>query len=375
MMIIDRQAPALEPEQGRVRQWLADQRVFISSAIGDTGPERRQVAAAVAATGATPVWFEDFGGIDADAEEAYLTEVDFSSVYVGILAEAYGRMLASGFSATEAEYLRARQGGKRISVWVRDDAPEREGHLRRFIDDVRVFHTTGRYREAEDLAERVAEALRRLASVELSPWIKIDQLVFRADEIVEGGGSATITARVSTEIQRELDRLEERRSQVQVVYQDRVVRGQLARIMRHTTAAGPARTVIELERVQPPGRDQMRMGTAGYSADDIVEAGVRNLLLGEALPPQLQQMGFVTNAGIDQAALQEALGLPEAFAAPITRLIIVEGLIGSGKADVVTRFALGPRIAGRRRVELAWREPSIYVNVTPGERAVEGFSP
>jgi hypothetical protein len=374
MVIIDQQAPALEPDPSRVRQWLAGQRVFISSAMGDTAPERRQVAGAVGAAGATPVWFEDFGGIDADAEEAYLTEVDFSSIYLGILGEAYGRMLASGFSATETEYLRARESGKRISVWVRDNAPRRDGHLRRFIEDVRVFHTTGRYETPEDLAERVSETLRRLASIELSPWIKVDQLVFRADEIEEGGGRAIITARVAVDVQRELDRLEERRTQVQVAYQDRVIRGQISQITRQTTAVGPARTTIQLDRVQPPGRDQMRAGTSGYSADDLVEAGLRSMLFGEQLPPKLQQMGFLAEAGIDQAALQQTLGLPEAFAASITRLIIMEGLVGSGKADAVTRFTLGPRIAGRRKLELAWREPAIYVNVVPGERAIAGFT-
>src|SRR5205814_280434 len=95
------------------REWLAEQRVFISSAMGDTSAERRAVAETVEEMGGRAVWFEEFGR-DADAEEAYLTEVDASTIYVGILNERYGRPNPpDGDSATEMEYRRAREGGKR----------------------------------------------------------------------------------------------------------------------------------------------------------------------------------------------------------------------------------------------------------------------
>jgi hypothetical protein len=90
-----------------MRDWLGAQRVFISSAMADTANERRAVAAAIEDEGARAVWFEEFGR-DADAEEAYLTEVDSSTTYVAILNQIYGRQnAATGYSATEAEYHRA----------------------------------------------------------------------------------------------------------------------------------------------------------------------------------------------------------------------------------------------------------------------------
>lgn len=126
-MVIDATAAARRADPERAREWLAEQRVFISSAMGDTAAERRAVAAAVEEEGARAAWFEEFGR-DADAQEAYLSEVDASSVYVGILNEQYGRLNPpEGFSATEAEYLRAREGGKRVQVFVAADAPGREG--------------------------------------------------------------------------------------------------------------------------------------------------------------------------------------------------------------------------------------------------------
>jgi hypothetical protein len=133
-VIIDTTAGARRADPDRLREWLAAQRVFLSSAMGDTAPERRAVAEAVEAEGAR---FEEFGR-DADAEEAYLTEVDSSTVCLGILNEQYGRLNPpDGFSATEAEYLRAPEVGKRVHVLVAADAPDREGHMSRFIDRVR----------------------------------------------------------------------------------------------------------------------------------------------------------------------------------------------------------------------------------------------
>jgi hypothetical protein len=88
-VIIDPTAAARRPDPERAREWLAEQRVFISSAMGDTAAERRAVAAAVEAEGASPIWFEELGR-DADPEEAHLAGVDGSTIYIGILNEQYG---------------------------------------------------------------------------------------------------------------------------------------------------------------------------------------------------------------------------------------------------------------------------------------------
>jgi len=124
-VIIDPTAAATRPDAQRAREWLAEQRVFISSPMGDTAGERQAVATAVEAEGARPVWFEELGR-DADPEEAYLAGVDTSSIYVGVVNEQYGRLLPTSFSATETEYERARESGKRVAVYTADDAPGRK---------------------------------------------------------------------------------------------------------------------------------------------------------------------------------------------------------------------------------------------------------
>ena len=45
-------------------------------------------------------------------------------------------MLATGFSPTETEYMRARERGLRVAVYIAAEAPDREGLLCRFIDRV-----------------------------------------------------------------------------------------------------------------------------------------------------------------------------------------------------------------------------------------------
>ena len=199
-VIIDSTAAARPADPARLQEWLAAQRVFISSAMADTAAERRRVAGTVEEEGARAVCFEEFGR-DADAEEAYLTEVDSATVYLGILNEQYGRLNPpDGFSATEAEYMRARAGGKRVQVLVAADAPGREGHLSRFIERVRFYTTTENYSDVDDLARRVKRRLGELGAEALSPWVKFGDFVFRAEQVDEDAQTATIRARVSDEI-------------------------------------------------------------------------------------------------------------------------------------------------------------------------------
>lgn len=60
--------------------------------------------------------FEEFGGRDADPEEAYLAEVEGSDIYVGILGKRFGKPLKSRFSPTHAEYRHAEQHALRMAV-------------------------------------------------------------------------------------------------------------------------------------------------------------------------------------------------------------------------------------------------------------------
>jgi len=373
-VIIDPTAAARRPDPERAREWLAERRVFISSAMGDTAAERQAVAAAVEAEGASPVWFEELGR-DAEPEEAYLAGVDMANIYVGVLKEQYGRLLSTGFSATETEYLRARERGKRVTVYTAADAPGREGHLIRFIERVRTFVTTESYRDIADLDRRVRRRLHELSAEALSPWVKLGDYVFRADLIADHGETVTITARLSEEIAHAFEAMRDQRwgrPRLKLTYGTRVVEGEVGTVRRTVRAGGADQIEIELVRVQPPQVEVMRAGTSGLSADELVEAGMRALFLGEPLPPSVGMLDFMTDTGIDGNELQQAFAQPNEVADAIARLVVTEGLVGSGRAARIASFTLGPRVGGARRMEIEWVEPRAHTNVEPRRRRLEG---
>lgn len=375
VLTIDLTAAARRADPERVRDWLGAQRVFISSAMEDTAEERRAVAAAIEEEGARAVWFEEFGR-DADAEEAYLSEVDSSTIYLAILKQIYGRQNhATGYSATEAEYHRARAGGKRVAIFVAEDGRAREGHLTRLINDrLRVFLTTESYADTADLVRRVRRRLHNLAAEGLSPWIKLGDMVFRADEIVEDATTAAITFQANEDIAYRIEALRDRqygRRQLRLTYETRVVDGELTDVRRTVRAGGRSEMQVTLSRLQLPGINQMRAGTSGLSADDLTELALKRQLLGEPLPDQLAMMGLA-QTGIEDGDLRQCFELPNEVAEGITRLVFADGLVGSGRASRITRCQLGPRAQGSRRLLLEWEDPNVYRDQAPNRRAING---
>jgi len=374
VMIVDTSAPASRPSPERLREWLANQRVFISSAMADTALERREVARTVEDEGATPLWFEEFGR-DSDPERAYLEEVDRCTVYMAICNELYGRLLADGFSATEAEFERARDGGTRLAAYTAGIAPGREGHLTRFIDRIRSRAVTETYSDTEDLSRRVRRRLHELAGEALSPWVKVGSLVFRADEIEDAGDTITVRTRASDDIAHRLEALREGAAfggGLRIVYTDRVREANLTTARRTVRAVGSSETMLSFEGVRAAVGNVMRAGTGRWAPDDLVELGLRRLFLGESLPDTVESLGFMTEPGVDGDDLAQAFALSNEIAPAIARLVVTEGLVGGGRAERLTRFELGPRAVDTRRVLVEWRPPQAQTNVESPVRNLEG---
>jgi Domain of unknown function (DUF4062) len=372
---VDLTAAARRVDPDAARAWLAEQRVFISSAMTDTREERQSVAATAEAEGTQPVWFEELGR-DANAEEAYIVGVDSSTIYVGVLNEVYGTMLQSGFSPTEAEYMRARDGGKRTVVYVAEDASEREGHLRRFIERVRVFLTTEDYKDADDLARRLRRRLHELAAEALSPWVKLGDLVFRADLIQERDDTILLHARVNEDISFAIEQLRGQqwgRARVRFTYAAGVADGEVSSIQRTTRAGGTSTLEITLERATRPQASSMRASFSGIAPDDLVEAGLRHQLFGDLLPQAISSgFGFTADTGIDADDLRAAFALPNETVEPITRLVLTEGLVGGGHSLRVSRVFVGPRVADARRLSLEWLGGGSGSHAAPTRQVIEG---
>ncbi len=178
-----------------MREWAREKRAFISSVMAELAEERQAVAAGVRGVGLRAVLFEEFGGRDADPEEAYLAEVEGSDIYIGILGRRYGKPLKSRFSATHAEYLHAEKHALRMAVWT-SSAADREGHEQAFLDEVRTFHVVPAFRTVDDLQRQVEDRMRAIAAEDLAPWCKLGNIVFRAMEVEDRGAVINVTARV-----------------------------------------------------------------------------------------------------------------------------------------------------------------------------------
>lgn len=377
-LLVDTASASRRLDPDTFARWAATRTVFLSSEMRALGALRRDVASALRAAGFSVVVFEDLGGRDEDAEQAYLDGVARSDIYVGVIADRYGTMLASGRSPTHEEYLEARRRGKRISFWLQRDASQRQGHAADFAQEVQAFHTTGQFVDAQDLATRLLQRLAEIAADDEAPWIKIADVCMRASSIRDEGSTIVVSAEVRD--QEVVYALEQMRP-------DQFNRGQ-GRPIATGRSAGEARVTgvvigtqassvheIELtaEVTWADGRGgSMEASFNGLSPDDQTEIGLRTGLLGEPLPGQLaSSFGFMIDSSDPLAGL-EAVSLPPAAEEAVGRLLIVERLLGGNRASRVTHFALGPAHLGQRRVELEWVEPQRYVNHEPGTRRIEG---
>lgn len=367
---------ALALTEAEIREWAADQRVFISSVMAGMEKERTAVASAIEALGAVPVLFERFGGRDDDPEAAYLTEVAGADIYVGLLGERYGKPLPSGYSATHAEYRDAMRRGLRVSVWVWDGPLS--GPQRDFLDEVRVFRTTGSYLAPNDLADGVSARLRVLAAEALSPWVKVGNAIFRGRRVVYDGTRLVIEARVRDDgVIAALEALRPGSAwrgphEVNVTWSGRNEWIRVAGVETET-AAGRGRALrIEGQRVDRPSMARpglVDVALGGRSPEDMTELAVRIALFGEENP--LGVMSFMAAMKNPFDAV-DALGLSEDAVTPVAHLLLTESLVGAGRAERLTALQVGPSVVGSRRVAVAWLPRRRFTNVVPDERRVEG---
>ncbi len=375
-VLIDLASAAERPSEEALRSWAADQRAFISSVMAGLEEERRAAAGAIEAIGAEPVWFENFGGRDDDPEQAYLSEVRSSDIYVGILGPRYGRLLRSRRSATNEEYREAENAGMRVSVWTsRDEA--READQQTFVNEVQQFHTTGRFGSPQELADGVRRAITRIAAEEMSPWCKLGHVIFRAREVRDSGDRISVEAIVKD---REVAKaLEGMRGDLVGGFIGGLTYGDHSSVVRiksvETTARASRAESILLTAVHQPDRrgvlDYTSYSSGGrrFSPEDLTEIALRTSLFGEQNP--LGYGEFMSSMD-DPLALIRHLALPEEVLKAVTRLLLTEALVGEGRASRIVHCRLGPDIGGSRRLDLAW-QPTARLREAPPVRRIEGL--
>lgn len=373
-ILVDRASAAAVPTEADVRTFLAGERVFISSVMATLSDERRSVADTISGLGAEPVWFEAFGGQDADPESAYLAEVRSSSIYVGILGEKYGKLLPSRFSATHEEYREAEHSSLRISVWTVADE-NWDGHQQRFVQEVRTFHVTGSYTDSDNLAQSVAQRLMKIAAEELSPWVKLGHLIFRASEIIVSGTNLSITAHVRDG--QVADALEALRpgswggQEMEFTDPSRSIRVRIRDVQSTARSAGSRELQISADIVD--GASGLGLGLdfsvqsqgRTFTPNDLTELALREHLFGEINPAD---PGYGSLS--DPLALFPA-GIAEDAIRPLLRLFLAEALIGGGRASRLVAVRLGVPVAGSRRILIEWEGSTRYSN-PPERRSIDG---
>lgn len=374
-LVVDRASSAVRLSDQQVAEWAGDKRVFISSVMEGLREERRAVADAVRELGGEPVWFEEFGGRDQDPEQAYLSEVDSSHVYVAILGSRYGRQdRDTGFSATHAEYLRAVERGLRVSVWVLD-VDDMEGHQRTFLEEVRTYFTTETVDGPDRLAARVTDRLRSIAAEDVAPWCKIGNVILRASTISDDGNTITVEADVRDgDVAHALQRLRPDtlggQRPVSVVFAETATTARVEAVQNTVTAGSSQRFTVTLSREQQLGsRTFQEVTYNGHSPDDLTDIGLREVLLDE--PSPIEHGRSFTDVG-DPVGPMRQVGVSEESLRPMLRLMLTEALVGSGRAARIVQLLVGPPAAGgRRRLLLEWEPPPRY-GQTSERRQVEG---
>lgn len=374
-LLIDRAAAAELPSPDGVREWAREKRAFISSVMTELAAERQAAAAGVRAVGLRAIMFEEFGGRDADPEEAYLAEVEGSDIYIGILGARYGKPLKSRFSATHAEYLHAEKHALRMAVW-KSEAPDREGHEQSFLDEVRTFYVAPEFRTVTDLQRQVEDRLRAIAAEDLAPWCKLGNIVFRAMEVEDHGASIHVTARVKDDVVARA--LEEARGDrfnrgttAQFTWSGRSKYVKVAGVQATTTSARSKMFRLDLEIQEPPQDHFLEMSIGGKTPADLTESALRTALFRERNPLADQHMEFAAEIDDPFGSLREN-PVSEEIIRPISELLVTDILVGTGRARSIRRFRLGVPIRGRRRLTLAWETPSRYSNEAATVRSISG---
>ena len=348
--------------------------------MSELGELRERLAAALRDLGFQVIYFEDLGGRDEDAETAYLDGVARSSIYLGVIADRYGQMLESGRSPTHEEYRAARTEGKRISIWVAADGSNRQGNARDFVQELQTFHTTGNFRKIDDLIPRVTERLAEIAADDEAPWVKVGDAVFRASVIRDEGTRIEIEAAVrDSDISRYLASLRpdtwNRGTEVRITTRTATGKARIEGVTTEVRTSSRQLVTVHAAIEWADGRpDAMAAGTSGYSADDLVELGLRRALLKEPVPAELEMMSFLVPDGHPLDELDEAGVTPSAYG-PIARLLMIEYTLGRGLATHIEDWLVGPPGREGRNLRLAYREAQRYSNVEPGLRLIEGVRP
>ena len=369
---VDRSPPEpLTPDE--LRASMGQRTVFVSSVMAGMSAEREAARGAVESIGGKVSMFELLGGRDDHVETAYLAGVQSSDVYVGVLGARYGTPDRTGYAPTHAEYNEAIKAGLRISVWA--TTAEMDGRQRDFLNEIRAFHTTGRYASPDELHEALRRRLTEVVAAEHSPWCKVGHVLFRARRYSDDGTRIIVEASIrDDDIVAELERLRpgdwHGRQESRITCARRTHAVEINSVVVEA-AAGRLRLVrIEATKARetPTGMRLIDVSYADRSPEDLTQLALQVALFGQ--PNPLGHMASMAEIDNPIPAIVE-IGLDEDSFAGAAEVLLVESLVGSGRAERITALQIGPSHSGRP-LRLEWEAPRRFSNIEPERRQIEG---
>lgn len=252
-----------------------------------------------------------------------------------------------------------------MAVWALSTR-EREGPAQSFLKEARTYYVVPAFRSAAELRMQVTERLRTIAAEDLAPWSKLGSIVFRAGEVMHEGQEIAVTARVqSDEVAHALEGLAPgnfgRGEECRFTWAGRSRDVRVNNVRCTTTTARSKLVSLQLEIIEAQRDILVDVGFDGLEPDEVTDVVLRAALLGESDRRATHGMGFLPEMADPLQALREA-AVPDEVVRPLAELMVVDELVGSGRASRVTRFRLGASVGGQRRLELQWEPPRRYAN-------------
>lgn len=360
-LMLDRQSVTVQPDRASLRVWGATQRIFVSSLITDMPKERLAARRAIEEIGALPIMFEfDLGAQDVPADRAYLDGVRESGIYVGLFGPRYGVRLSSGRSATHDELAEAERLGLRLCVYTHGlGSSDTDREQSDVVDGLRNLYTTSSFDSPEDLEGRLTQRLTNLAAEQIMPWVRVGNVLLRAEEIRTAAETITIKASVyDRRILSELSTLQERRETVPFATHFDASDAQIVSMDLKVISAAFAEISMVLHRRQVQSSGIGRMSVNGRGPDDIVRDQLSDAIFGTDLSSRDNFLGLrMTDSPLSGVA---DLDVPERALRPVSQLLITEYLLRNGHASSVEPLVLGPARAGSRSLRLTWNPPRTF---------------
>ena len=283
----------------------------------------------------------------------------------------YGRPLPTRFSATHTEYRHAEQHGLRISAWALK-TQQREGLQQAFLDEIRTFHVVPSFHSPADLERQVQDRLRGIAAEDLAPWAKLGSIIFRANQVVQHGNKIAVSARVQTDaVVHALETLAPddygRGEEHRFTWAGRCRTVHITSVRSTTTTARSTLIHLQLEAVESQRNHLFEVSFNDLTPDDLTDAALRTTLFGAPNALAKTHMGFMVDIQDPLQPLRDAR-VPDEIVRSLAKLMIVEELVGSRRAERVADFKMGASVGGWRKLELSWEPPRRYVNEPHGQR-------